>query len=58
MTAVPHVAFSNVLYLSVMTLAGTEVSPVELSVFSWLSSSRCGHSAEFHREGVSLQLGS
>jgi len=58
MTAVTHVAFSNVLYLSVMTFVGAKASPVELSVFSWLSSSRCGHSAEFHREDASHQLDS
>lgn len=34
MTAPTHVVFSNVLYLSVMTLAGSKVSPVELSLCS------------------------
>ena len=34
MTAVTHVVFSNVLYLSAMTFAGTEASPVELSLCS------------------------
>jgi len=32
MTAVTHIAFSNVLYLSIMTFAGAKASPVELSL--------------------------
>lgn len=34
MTAVTHVVFSSVLYLSTMTLSGARVSPVELSLCS------------------------